>query len=221
MGRRKTVLVTGGTHGIGRALVDAFLTAGWNVATCGRSATVIDAMNAEYESESYFGMALDLRLDNHVSALLEEIRGRYGGFDACILNAGTLGPSPLPSVRETDLIDFRKTFEMNVFANFNVMKKSLELLKSPGMIVHLTSDAAVQPYPGWGTYGASKAAMRQLIEVMREETRDSSLKVLNFDPGDVDTGMHALAVPDADRSTLRKKEDVAAELCKLVTEGLV
>lgn len=218
---RKTVLITGGTNGIGRALVDAFLDAGWNVATCGRNAGTIERMSSKYGGDSFLGMPADLRLDNHVSALLEEVKRKFGGLDALILNAGTLGPAPLPRVSELDLMDLRKTFEMNVFANFNVMKKTMELMKSPGMIVHLTSDAAVQPYPGWGAYGASKAAMRQLLEILKEESSDSKLEVLNYDPGDVDTDMHALAVPDADRSALRKREEVAAELRGIVVGGLV
>lgn len=221
MSNGKTVLVTGGTNGIGRAVVDKFLSEGWNVATCGRNAGIIEGMTSKYDMDSFMGIAADLRLDNHVSALFEEMAKRFGGLDVCILNAGTLGPAPLPPVSKTDLMDLRKTFEMNVFANFNVMKRAIELLKSPGMIVHLTSDAAVQPYPGWGAYGSSKAAMRQLVEILREESNGTPLKVLNFDPGDVDTDMHSLAVPDADRSELRQREDVADELFNIVRKEMV
>lgn len=216
----KTVMITGGTSGIGLALVERFHSQGWNVSTCGRNAGAIGRLQLRLDDSTFLGMAADLRLENHVSSLLGGTVEKFGGIDACILNAGTLGPAPLPTVSELTLMDLRKTFETNVFASYSVLAGVMSILRRPGVIVHMTSDAAVQPYPGWGAYGASKAAMRQLVAILSEESKGSGLKVLNFDPGDVDTPMHALAVPDADRSALRKTDDVALELYNLVAGNL-
>lgn len=216
----KTALVTGGTSGIGNAIVRLFIQNGWNVATCGRNTGVIARMQSELGDNAFLGLTADIRLENHVANILEETRRRFGGIDVCVLNAGTLGPAPLPAVLDTDLLDLRRTYETNVFANFNMLKKVTGILRLPGLIVHITSDAAVQPYPGWGAYGSSKAAMRQLVEVLREESRGTGLKAINFDPGDVDTEMHALAIPDADRNALRKTTEVALELYAAVLKEL-
>ncbi len=217
---KKTLLVTGGTSGIGNATVRLFTAKGWNVVTCGRDTGAIAELQSEFGDDKFLGLTADIRLENHVSNILEETRRRFGLIDVCVLNAGTLGPAPLPRVLETDMMELRRTYETNVFANFNLMKRVAGILRSPGLIVHITSDAAVQPYPGWGAYGSSKAAMRQLVEILREESRGTGLSAINFDPGDVDTRMHALAVPDADRNALRKTSDVALELYASILKEL-
>ncbi len=220
MAEGRTVLITGGTSGIGNALVRRFVAGQWNVVTCGRNAGAVNSLQSEFGSSHFLGIAADLRLENNVAAVIEGSTGKFGRLDACVLNAGTLGPSPLPAVKDTILMDMRKTFETNLFANFNVMQRALEVMKSPGVIVHITSDAAVHPYPGWGIYGSSKAAMKHLVETLGAESAGTGLKALNYDPGDVDTAMHALAVPDADKSTLRRPAEVAEELFGLITAEL-
>lgn len=220
IGKKRTVLISGGTSGIGNALVRKFFSAGWNVATFGRNAGTVSGMQMEMGQEHFLALAADFRLENHVSSILDETARKFGTIDACILNAGTLGPAPLPRVRDIEMMDLRRTFETNLFANFSLMKRALRIMKSRSVLVHITSDAAVQPYAGWGAYGASKAAMRQLVEVLGVESNGSGLCAINFDPGDVDTEMHALAIPDADRTGLRNTADVAEELYGIITGKL-
>ena len=73
--------------------------------------------------------------------------------------------------------------------------------------VNISSDAAVNAYPGWGAYGASKAALRHMTAIWDEEAAAEGVRFLSFDPGDMDTPLHALAVPDADPATLKRPED--------------
>jgi NAD(P)-dependent dehydrogenase (short-subunit alcohol dehydrogenase family) len=88
------------------------------------------------------------------------------------------------------------------------------------VIVNVSSDAAVTPYPRWGAYGASKAALLQLSRIWDEELRDSGVRVISYDPGDMDTPLHAAAVPDADPATLRRPEEAARELADVIAEAL-
>jgi NAD(P)-dependent dehydrogenase (short-subunit alcohol dehydrogenase family) len=88
------------------------------------------------------------------------------------------------------------------------------------VVVNVSSDAAVNAYPGWGAYGASKAALLHLSRVWREELEPEGVIVLSFDPGDMDTPLHALAVPDADRSLLKRPETAARELTDTIARAL-
>lgn len=215
----RTILITGGTSGIGDALVHRFLRGEWNVVTCGMNGAAISRLEME-GNPRLLVVAADIRLENQLANLLEETVSRFGKLDGCILNAGTLGPAPLPAVLDTDLMDLRRTFETNLFANFNLLRKVFPLLSGNAMLVHLTSDAAVKPYPGWGAYGSSKAAMRQIIEVLAVELEGNGVRVMNFDPGDVDTRMHRLAIPGADVSSLRTPQEVAEQLYSSFVEGM-
>ena len=83
-------------------------------------------------------------------------------------------------------------------------------------MINITSDAAVTPYAGWGAYGMSKAALSQMSRIWNEELREHGVRVEVFDPGDMDTPLHALAVPEADPATLKKPSDSARELLELI-----
>ena len=88
------------------------------------------------------------------------------------------------------------------------------------VVVNISSDAAIAPYPGWGAYGASKAALRHLTAIWGEEARGEDVRFLSVDPGDMDTPLHALAVPDADPATLKRPEDAAEEILALLAASL-
>jgi NAD(P)-dependent dehydrogenase (short-subunit alcohol dehydrogenase family) len=88
------------------------------------------------------------------------------------------------------------------------------------VIVNVSSDAAVNPYPGWGAYGASKAALMQMTAIWAEEAKAEGLRFLSLDPGDMDTPLHALAVPDADPTTLKRPEDAASEIVASLLSAL-
>ena len=88
------------------------------------------------------------------------------------------------------------------------------------MVVNISSDAAVTPYPRWGAYGASKAALRHVTDIWNAEIESEGIRVLSFDPGDMDTPLHALAVPDADPATLKRPETSACDLADAIAAAL-
>jgi NAD(P)-dependent dehydrogenase (short-subunit alcohol dehydrogenase family) len=88
------------------------------------------------------------------------------------------------------------------------------------VVINISSDAAINPYSGWGAYGASKAALRHLTAIWAEEGKAHGVRFLSIDPGDMDTPLHALAIPDADPMTLRRPEDSAAEVVEMMLAAL-
>ncbi|MEM7585447.1 MAG: SDR family oxidoreductase, partial [Acidobacteriota bacterium] len=135
------------------------------------------------------------------------------------------GPVPLALLADTECEDLETALATNLVGPFRLTKALLGALTAaaregrPAQVVHITSDAAVTPYPTWGAYGASKAALAHLGRIWNEELRSHGVRVLDIDPGDMDTPLHALAVPDADPTTLKRPSTSAAEVIDLITLG--
>lgn len=211
--------VTGGTSGFGYALVSILLDNGWKVATCGRRQNIIDEMKSSM-GDDLLAFPCDIRFDNHIESAYSRIKDAFESLDLLVLNAGDLGPVPLRGLLETSLIDLRKTFETNFFANFNIVSKFSSILDSPSLIAHVTSDAATSSYPGWGAYGSSKAAMDHLVSILHEEVKETGKKAVSFDPGDMNTDMHRRALPEDDPKTLKDPRTSAEEFMLIVREHL-
>ena len=148
-----------------------------------------------------------------------EIRARLddnglGRLDAVVNNAGTLGPTPLPPLATVDVDEVAETLRVNTFAPLRLVQLALPVLRTGGAIVNITSDAAVEGYEGWGAYGASKAALEQLTNVLAAE--HPSLRVLRFDPGDMRTQMHQDAFPGEDISDRPEPEASVPALVALL-----
>src|SRR5262249_30069321 len=147
-----------------------------------------------------------------------------GGLDVLIHNASSLGPVPLALLADTECEDLEAALATNLVGPHRLTKTLLGALASsaregrPALVIHIVSDAAVTPYPGWGTYGASKAALLQLSRIWDEELRAHGVRVHAIDPGDMDTPLHALAVPDADRALLKRPETSAREIAAHIEE---
>lgn len=214
---RKTAIVTGGTSGLGRALVIKLLEKGWNVATFGRRQEMIDKLVANQSAGSLLAESCDMRIESQVSRFFSSVEKKFGNLDVCILNAGTLGPLPLPEIRDMKMIDLRMTFETNFFAHFNVVKNVLST-NDKAIFVHITSDAAEQAYPGWGAYGSSKVAMDFIMKTLENEGRGRGIRALSMDPGDMDTEMHRLALPED--TGLKKPEQSAEEIIAAIEGNL-
>ncbi len=213
----KTVLITGGTSGLGRACVDVFLEAGWNVATFGRRFNIISEMRDVYRNKNLIAEVCDLRISNHLDSVLDIFHKNFGKFDAVILNAGELGKTPLINSSDLELNDFRSVFETNFFGNLSlIMKVVRNQTKGNAIFVHITSDAGSTPYPGWGPYGSSKAAMDFLLRIMQLEEGKTGKRFISFDPGDMNTEMHRLALPDDAPENLKDPYDSARELLDVV-----
>ena len=149
-----------------------------------------------------------------------------GGLDALINNASSLGPTPLALLADTECEDFLEALAVNLIGPFRLTKALFGALASSARegrgaaVVNISSDAAVTAYPGWGAYGASKAALRHLTAIWAEEAKAEGVKFLSLDPGDMDTPLHALAVPDADPTTLKRPEDAANEIVASLLDAL-
>jgi NAD(P)-dependent dehydrogenase (short-subunit alcohol dehydrogenase family) len=215
--KNKTVLITGGTSGLGRACVDVFLDAGWSVATFGRRFDLISEIKLMNKNKNLLAEVCDLRISNHLDNVLETFLKKFKRFDAVILNAGELGKTPLVNSTDLELNDFRSVFETNFFGNISLVLKILKRQPvSNTMFVHITSDAASTPYPGWGPYGSSKAAIDFLFRIMQVEGGKIGNRFVSFDPGDMNTEMHRLALPDDDPENLKNPLDSARELLSVV-----
>ncbi len=220
MDKNRTAIITGGGSGLGKALVETFLEKGWRVATFGRRQSRIDDLLREHHEQPLIAQSCDIRLENQVAGFLERVQRKWDGVDLLILNAGTLGPVPMPHVLDTGLMELRTTFETNFFANINLIRKAKELLRVPSQVIHITSDAAATPYPGWGAYSSSKAAMDRIISILNEESADSGVYAFSFDPGDMNTEMHALALPEDRPEILKAPDESALELYELAVKRL-
>jgi NAD(P)-dependent dehydrogenase (short-subunit alcohol dehydrogenase family) len=195
-------IVTGGSRGLGLAFAAVLREAGWNVLTDGRSPS----------GEPGYVRG-DLTDPAHRAALVASVPS----LDLLINNAGTLGPSPLPSVSCLAPDALRDLLETNVVAPLALTQLALPLLAaSHGVIINLTSDAAVEVYQGWGGYGASKSALERLGAVLGVERAD--VTVWQVDPGDVRTGMHQDAFPGEDISDRPLPAEVAPALLGLLAK---
>ena len=214
------VAVTGGTSGLGHALVEALAARGDTVAFVARDAARVRAVAAAVPGSH--GIVGNVARKDDAHALALQIGGALGGLDVLVHNASTLGPVPLALLADTECEDFELALATNVLGPFRLTKALLGLLAASAresrdrgeraVVVHVTSDAAVTPYAGWGAYGASKAALAHLGRIWNEELAPHGVAVIDVDPGDMDTPMHAAAVPDADPATLKRPRDAAREL---------
>jgi NAD(P)-dependent dehydrogenase (short-subunit alcohol dehydrogenase family) len=137
-----------------------------------------------------------------------------GGLDAIINNAGILGPSPQPHLLDYPLDALKDVYRMNVLAPLAVIQAMKDLIGSGATIINVTSDAAVEAYPGWGGYGSSKAALEQISSVLAAENPD--LNIYRFDPGDMRTAMHQEAFPGEDISDRPLPETSVPALLRLI-----
>jgi NAD(P)-dependent dehydrogenase (short-subunit alcohol dehydrogenase family) len=210
------VAITGGTSGLGLALVREFLERGAQVAFVARGREGVERVAKSHPGT--LGIVGDVSNKNDIYPIAMQIVGRLGGLDVLINNASDLGPVPLVPLADTECEDLERAFATNVLGPFRLTKALLGALAASAregrgaVVLNVSSDAATTPYPGWGAYGASKAALRHMSRIWNEEFASQGIAFLSLDPGDMDTPLHALAVPDADRSRLKPPETAAREL---------
>jgi NAD(P)-dependent dehydrogenase (short-subunit alcohol dehydrogenase family) len=209
-------IVTGASKGLGRALTEALSARDeWEV--------VIDARRADELAEAADALgprvqaiAGDVADPAHRATLIDAAKAK-GGLDVLILNASRLGPSPQPALADYPLAELERVYTVNVFAPLALVQAALPLLQAApqGRILAITSDAAVEPYEGWGGYGSSKAALEQLTRILAAEQPE--LRVYVVDPGDMNTEMHQAAFPGEDISDRPPPEDSVPGLLELIT----
>lgn len=196
--KERTALITGASRGLGLALARALAERGWNLILTARNETKLKQVRDDLAQKTHVAaIAGDVNNADHRKALAVLARG-HAGLDLVINNAGALGPSPLPSLLDHPLDDLATVFASNVIAPLGIIQSVRAELKPHARIINVSSDAAVNPYPGWGGYGSSKAALEQLSAVLAAENPE--LRVNWVDPGDMRTDMHQAAYPGEDIS---------------------
>jgi NAD(P)-dependent dehydrogenase (short-subunit alcohol dehydrogenase family) len=218
------VAVTGGTSGLGLALVDLLHKEGGQVAFVARGRERVEAVARAYPGTH--GIAGDVAAKDDIYPMALQILGELGGLDVLVNNASDLGPVPLALLGDTPCEDLERALATNVVGPFRLTKALLGALAASAregrgaVVLNVSSDAAVNAYPTWGAYSASKAALRHLTEIWDAELSSEGIRFLSIDPGDMDTPMHAAAVPEADRSTLKQPAVAARELVDAILAGI-
>lgn len=205
-------LITGASRGLGRAITMALADRGWDLVVDARDAHMLT--RAVGHLARVFPVAGDVAEPSHREALVTAVR-RLGPLDLLVNNAGILGPSPQPTLDRYPTGELERVLRINVVAPLALVQLLLpDLEAADGAVVNVTSDAAVQPYPGWGGYGASKAALEQATAILAAEQPD--LHVYAFDPGDMRTRMHQDAFPGEDISDRPEPESVIPALLEII-----
>ena len=191
-----TGIITGASRGLGLALARALSRDGWELVIDARGADALEAARAELAAlTEVVAIPGDVADTEHLHALVQAAGPR---IDLLVNNASVLGPSPQPPLADYPLGALERVYRVNVFAPLALFQLALPALPPGACVLNVTSDAAVEPYAGWGGYGSSKAALEQLTRILGAEHPD--LRVLAVDPGDMRTQMHQEAFPGEDIS---------------------
>ena len=205
-------IVTGASRGLGLALARALAGRDWRLVVDARGADALEEATAGLER--VVAIAGDVADPGHRQELVEAAGGR---IDLLVNNAGLLGPSPQPALADYPLAELERVYEVNLFAPLALVQLVLPRLAPGAAILDITSDAAVEPYEGWGGYGSSKAGLEQLTAILAAE--NPALRVYSVDPGDMRTRMHQDAFPGEDISDRPAPEQSVPGLLALI-EGL-
>jgi NAD(P)-dependent dehydrogenase (short-subunit alcohol dehydrogenase family) len=214
------ILITGGTSGLGRALVAALHARGARVAFVARHADAVEHTARAHPGSH--GITADVADTRDIHPIAIQAIGVLGGLDVIVNNASSLGPVPLAPLGDTECEELERALATNLVGPFRLTKTLLGSLAASAregrrpLVLNISSDAAVNAYANWGAYGASKAALLHLSRVWDEELAGEGIRVLAVDPGDMDTPLHALAVPGADRSALKPPHVAAREIVDLI-----
>ena len=215
-------LVTGASRGLGRALAEQLAARGARVALVARELGPLDDVVAGIRARGGDAHAIagDLAAKDAIHRIAGQAHGTVGEIGIAIHNASTLGPTPLRLLLDTECEDLTAVLEANLIGPFRLTKvlAGAMAIRGAGVIVHVSSDAAVEPYPRWGAYGASKAAQDHLSRILAAELDGTGVRILAVDPGEMDTAMHAAAIPDADRATLQPPGAVAARILQMIED---
>lgn len=215
-------LITGASRGLGRALALALADRGLRLVLVARGQAELDAVVAEVRARGgeAHGIVADLGDRRAIHPIAGEAAALIGPIDLLIHNASSLGPTPLRLLLDTECEDLEQVLAVNLVGPFRLGKliAGPMALRGGGVVVHISSDAAIEAYPRWGAYSVAKAGLDHLSRIWAAELADTGVRVLAVDPGEMDTDMHAAAIPDADRSTLAAPASVARTILAMLDD---
>jgi NAD(P)-dependent dehydrogenase (short-subunit alcohol dehydrogenase family) len=218
--RGAAAVVTGGSRGLGAALGEALARSGARVVLVARGGEALESSVARIRAQGgeAHGLAEDMGDKEAIHRIAGASAALVGPIDLLVHNASTLGPVPLRLLLDTDCEDLEAALAVNLVGPFRLTKAIAGgmALRGRGVVVHVSSDAAVSAYPRWGAYAVSKAALDHLNRTWAAELEGTGVRFLSVDPGEMKTKMHADAIPECDPSTLADPADVAARIVRLI-----
>jgi len=220
--RDRGVLITGASQGLGAALARELAGRGARLALVARGEGPLEEVARGIRERGGVAHAIpaDVGDKDATYAISGTAAALLGRIDVLVHDASTLGPVPLRLLLDTDCEDLERVLAVNLVGPFRLTKALVGpmILRGSGLVLHLSSDAATTPYPRWGAYGASKAALDHLARIWAAELEGTGVRLLGVDPGEMDTAMHAAAMPDADRGSLARPEEVARRIAGMIED---
>lgn len=217
--RNEVALITGASRGLGFALAQSLARHGAKVAMVARDEDALARAAREVGMDGeVLAIAADVGDATQAPSIAARVAARFGPTTLLVHNASTLGAVPLQLLADTDPRTFAATLATNLTGPFALTHAVIGamVLRGHGTLVHVSSDAAIEAYPRWGAYAVSKAGLDHLARTWAAELEGTGVRVLAIDPGEMDTQMHADAIPDADRATLARPSEVAARIVALL-----
>jgi short-subunit dehydrogenase len=214
-------LITGASKGLGRAVAALLARREYSLILNARGAEALAEVARELERFTDVEVVA-----GDVGEIAEEIAAlshrRFGRVDVLINNASEIGPSPMPRLDLYPWDALLHVLRVNAVAPLHLTQLLLPQMRErgSGIVVNVTSDAGVNAYPGWGGYGASKAALEHISRTLAAELASTGVRIVVIDPGDMNTEMHRLAEPGADLSHLPAAEDVAPAIVEIIVENI-
>src|SRR4051812_41990921 len=194
-------LITGASRGLGAALARELGRQGARLVLVSRNRAALEPVlhRVREDGAEAYALEADVGAKDDIYPLAGQAAALVGPIDLLIHNASTLGPTPLRLLLDSECEDLEQVLAVNLVGPFRLTKviAGAMALRGAGTIVHISSDAAVEAYPTWGAYSVSKAALDHLSRILAAELASSNVRVLAVDPGEMDTAMHAAAIPDA------------------------
>ena len=213
----RVALISGASKGLGLEIARAYADRGAKLVIAARGHEALNSAEAELREKTDV-VALAVDVSREAELVVQAAMQAFGRIDVLVNNASELGPSPMPALADYPWQSLERVLRVNVLAPLHLAQLVLPGMRErgEGVIINVSSDAGVEAYPGWGGYGASKAALEHLSRTLGAELEGTGVRVYCVDPGDMNTEMHQLAEPGADLSGLPGPEVAAPAFVHLV-----